>query len=171
MITRLQGACALAACLAFAGCREDWQADTYPASGRVSINGEAPAGAIVQLHPTGGGGGDARRSRPWGLVGDDGSFVLSTYDGEPGAPAGDYKLTLTWPPDASRPSLVDRLRSKYSSPDRSPWNVTIKQGENVLPAVELTNVDVDRKTETKFAEPATGLTPPTATARPRRAKR
>src|SRR4051812_42032263 len=98
--------CALAAwlsCLAFAGCRESWQADTYPASGRVSINGEPPTGVLVQLFPTGKEAPDGRNSRPWGLVKEDGTFVLSTYNGESGAPSGDYMVTMTWPPDASRP--------------------------------------------------------------------
>ncbi|AGA27419.1 hypothetical protein [Singulisphaera acidiphila] len=136
---------ALAACLACAGCRESWQANTYPATGRISINGRPPAGALVELFPT--TKTDERNSRPWGLVKDDGTFVLATYDGEPGVPVGDYMLTIKWPPDASKPSMVDRLKSRYSSPEKSPWKVTIKGEDNVLPPVELTDVDVDMKAD------------------------
>lgn len=146
-----------------AGCGEDWQADTYPATGRISINGKPPAGALVQLFPTGATKPDERNSRPWGLVQEDGSYTLSTYDGAPGAPAGDYLLTLTWPPDASIPSMADRLKSKYARPDQSQWKVTVKKGENVLPPVELTNVDVDMKAG---ASPAKALAGPMTTGVP-----
>jgi len=33
------------------GCDEDWQAKTVPATGRVTINGQPPEGAIVHLYP------------------------------------------------------------------------------------------------------------------------
>ncbi len=137
------------------GCGESWQAATYPASGRVSINGKAPVGALVQLIPTG-QKVDPRNSRPWGLVGEDGTFTLATYAGETGAPAGDYAFTITWPPDASRPSMVDRLKSKYTRPDQSKWKMTIKEGNNVLPPVEMTNVDVDMKVDSGPPAPLAG---------------
>lgn len=171
---------AVAACLpllALAGCRESWQADTYPASGRVAINGEPPGGALVQLVPAG-GTTDERNSRPWGLVKEDGTFVLSTYNGEPGAPAGDYVVTMTWPPDASRPSMADRLKSRYARPERSPWRVTITQGENVLPLIEATGVEVDsvEKAEkpagTAAAVHAAGpMLPPLAKTKARKGRR
>lgn len=140
-----------AACLAMAavapGCGEDWQASVHPASGRLAINGEPAAGALVQLIPTPGNKPDERNSRPWGLVREDGSFVLSTYDGSPGAPVGTYDLTITWPPDASKPSTVDRLKGRYASPDRAAARVEIKPGDNVLAPVELTGVTVDKKAD------------------------
>jgi len=160
------------ACSFWSGCGESWQADTYPASGRISINGKPPAGALVQLIPTGNTHPDERNSRPWGLVKDDGTFVLSTYAGQPGAPAGDYMLTVTWPPDASRPSTADRLKSRYARPDQSRWKVTVKPGENVLPPVELTNVDVDMKagsaTSTAAQVPMMPSDAPPKTAKGRR---
>lgn len=157
---------AFAACLACAGCGENWQVDTYPASGRISINGKPPAGALVELFPT--TKTDQRNSRPWGLVKDDGTFILSTYDGEPGVPAGDYQLTLRWPPDASKPSMIDKLKSRYSSPEKSQWKITIKEGENVLPPVELNGVAVDTKAD---SAPATGPMMPNEPKKPRKTRR
>ena len=142
--TRHAFAACLACCLA-SGCGESWQADTHPASGRISINGKPPAGALVQLVPAEGIKPDERNSRPWGLVKGDGTFILSTYDGKPGVPVGEYRLTITWPPDASRPSMMDRLKSRYARPEQSPRKVTIKPGDNVLPPIDLAGVDVDMK--------------------------
>lgn len=126
----------------FTGCGEDWRAPTHPATGRVSVNGQAPVGAIVQLIPAA-APVDERNSRPWGLVKEDGTFALGTYETEGGAPAGQYAITLTWPIDPSVPSLTDRLGFRYSRPEQSRWRVTIKEGDNELPPIELADRAVD----------------------------
>ncbi|RUL83183.1 hypothetical protein [Tautonia sociabilis] len=127
---------------AFAGCGESWEAETYPASGRLTINGDPAEGALVQLHAIG-EPPDERNSRPWGKVRSDGTYTLSTYRNEDGAPAGEYALTITWPPDSSVPSLDDRLGFTYSDPGRSKWKVTIEEGENELPPITLTEPTLD----------------------------
>ena len=113
-----------------------WQAETHPARGRVLINGAPPAGAVVELHSVG-QPPDARDSRPWGIVQEDGAYALSTYETGDGAPAGDYMVTIKWPPDVSRPSLADRLNRAYSSPERSQWKVTVSAAEAELPLIEI----------------------------------
>jgi hypothetical protein len=133
---------ALAACTLFPGCGgEDWHAETYPAHGRVTINGEPAAGAVVELHATG-EKPDVRNSRPWAVVEDDGAYTLSTYEKGDGAPPGDYALTVRWPPDVSQPSLADRLGGAYATPAQSQWSVTISEGDNQLPPVEITGAKV-----------------------------
>ena len=139
----LLGAAAAAAC---AGCGDDWQAETHPARGRVTVNGQPPAGAIVELHSAG-GKPDVRNSRPWAVVGDDGSYTLTTYEKGDGAPAGSYKVVVRWPPDVSQPSLADRLGGAFSTPQRSRWTVTVAEGENELPPIEITGAKVLSKEE------------------------
>ena len=129
---------ALLIALTASGCGRGWEADTHPASGRISVNGQAPAGALVQLHPVG-PAPDERNSRPWGLVAEDGTFALSTYEAGDGAPAGEYAVTVTWPDDPTVPSMTDRLGFRYADPGRSSWKVTIDEGENALPTIELTD--------------------------------
>ncbi len=138
------------ACLCSAGCGKDWRTDTHPASGRISINGQTPVGAIVQLIPTS-APVDERNSRPWGLVKEDGTFALGTYETEGGAPVGQYAVTITWPDDPSVPSLNDRLAHRYSRPEQSKWKVTIKEGGNELPPIELSDraIDMSRKPPSK----------------------
>lgn len=141
------------ACVGCGG--EDWQAATYPARGKITINGEPPAGAVVELHSTG-EQPDMRNSRPWAVVQEDGSFSLSTYETGDGAPPGDYKVVVRWPPDVTQPSLVDRLSGAYSSSERSRWTVSITEGENDVPPIEITGAKVLPK-----AQPAdSGRTPP-----------
>lgn len=130
---------AIAVFTAAAGCgRDDWQAKTYPASGRITVNGQSPEGAVVTLHPVG-EAVDQRGSNPWGIVGADGTFSLSTYERDDGAPAGQYAVTVRWPADVTdmAAAMVDRLGGAYASKDRSQFQVTVEQQETELPPIEI----------------------------------
>ncbi|WP_153557427.1 hypothetical protein [Roseimaritima sediminicola] len=131
---------ALAVCL-LTGCSDDWRAETYPATGRVTVNGQAASGAVVTLHPVG-EKVDERNSRPYAIVGEDGSFTLETYESGDGAPVGEYDLTITWPVDTSKMELamLDRLDGKFARPEQSQWKVNITEGENEIPSIEISGV-------------------------------
>ncbi|MHB0960886.1 MAG: hypothetical protein ACYC6N_27935 [Pirellulaceae bacterium] len=142
------------------GCGDaDWQAKTYPAHGRITVNGEPPVGAVVELRSTG-EIPDVRNSRPWAVVQDGGFYTLSTYETGDGAPAGDYRLIIKWPPDVSQPSFADRLKGAYANAERSPWSVTISAGDNELPSIALNDVQVQSKedaTAPRMAPPGPGI--------------
>lgn len=124
-----------------AGCGETWQTATYPAHGAITINGQPPEGAVVELQSVD-EGADVRNSRPWGVVSADGTYSLTTYSTNDGAPVGEYVVTVRWPPTVDRPSLADRLNSAFSTPDESQWQVTIVEGENELPPIAITGAKV-----------------------------
>jgi len=123
------------------GCKKDWKADTYPARGRIVINGEPATGAIVELRSQG-KQADVRNSRPWGIVKEDGSYQLTTYRNGDGAPAGVYSVTIVWPEDVHSPNSIDRLRGAFATPEKSQWNVTVSEKKNDLPPIEVMNVKV-----------------------------
>ena len=140
---RVKVAMVVAVCVGLHGCSgDDWQAKTHPAQGRVIVNGQPAGGAVVELHSTGDIKPDVRNSRPWAVVQDDGTFTLSTYEFGDGAPLGEYAVVVRWPPNVNQPSLADRLNGAYSRPDRSKWRVTISEGENELPPLEITGAKV-----------------------------
>ena len=154
---------ALLSCAALIGCGEkDWHAETHPTRGRVIINGQPAAGAVVELHSTGEKKPDVRNSRPWGIVQQDGTFTLSTYESGDGAPPGEYAITVRWPPDVNQPSLEDRLGGAYTKPDQSKWRATITEGDNELPPVEITGARVQAKGQAGASSP-----PPTGPPMPR----
>ena len=79
---------------------------------------------MVVFHPVGGDEKDL--TRPSGLVAEDGTFQLTTYDPNDGDPEGEYMVTLLWQ-DKSKPAvggmvsenkgfLPDRLKGVYSDP-------------------------------------------------------
>ena len=142
------------------GCgRNEWQVATYPASGTITINGDAPEGAVVELHSVG-EQPDVRNSRPWGIVQADGTYTLSTYEAGDGAPPGEYAVTLRWPPDITKPSFADRLGGRFLKAEGSQWRVTIAKDENELPLIELANIRVQAEQDAEAprrAPPGPGM--------------
>ncbi|MFG0334487.1 MAG: hypothetical protein ACF8TS_14090 [Maioricimonas sp. JB049] len=127
-----------------AGCgKEDWQAPTVAVTGSVTVNGEIPAGAMVKLHPTG-GNVDKRASRPAGIVAEDGTFALTTYDYGDGAPSGEYLFTIIWPQDPMLGGLSpDRLNYAYASPKMTQeFIVCIDEETTTLPRVAITGAEI-----------------------------
>ena len=129
-------------CLTAIGCGgADWQAETQPVKGTITINGEHPEGAIVTLHPTA-DAVDVRKSKPWGLVEPDGSYTLRTYDKGDGAPLGDYRVTVAWLDNPNVPNSIDLLGGAYADPDQSQWTFTIEKGRTELPPIEIAGARV-----------------------------
>ncbi|PQO46810.1 hypothetical protein [Blastopirellula marina] len=119
------------------GCKESTGVAVHPTSGSLLINGEPATGAIVGLHPLQ-GDVDERGAIPAGKVKEDGTFVVSTYGVEDGAPAGEFAVTVFWPqfPGRDDPG-EDRLRGKYALPTSPVTKVTIGKGENQLEPLDL----------------------------------
>jgi hypothetical protein len=78
----------------------------------------------------------------------DGSFTLQTHEPQlfptpaDGAPAGEYLVTVTWvPPDyaakSNMPTITDKLQGRYSDPQTSGLQATVKPEPNELPAFRL----------------------------------
>ena len=122
----------------------DDRVPTQPATGRVTVAGKAAPGALVTLHPAGGG------LHPRGTAGADGTFTLSTYEQGDGAPAGDYRVTVVWPDPDFKPrtpgeveelraggQAPDKLRGRYAGPESSGLTATVGPGPNELGPLEL----------------------------------
>ncbi|AWM39950.1 hypothetical protein GobsT_16550 [Gemmata obscuriglobus] len=134
---RLAGALALLTAL---GCGAGGPPPAQPTRGEVRLQGKPVAGAWVVLTAT--EGDKARAMKPFGRTGPDGTFRLRTYEGEDGAPAGEYAVTITWPgpppkgdPDATEGP--DRLKGRFADPAKARWKVQIAPGDNTLPAFVL----------------------------------
>jgi hypothetical protein len=114
----------------------------YPVRGKVLYQGQPAAGAYVSFHPA-----DPDAKLPVGpraVVGGDGSFVLSTYVKEDGAPAGDYVVTVEWRkpvrrPDGETEPGPNLLPPRYQTPKTSGLRATVSaRSENELPPFQLT---------------------------------
>ncbi|WP_162658751.1 hypothetical protein [Tuwongella immobilis] len=108
------------------------------------MNGAAPVGGSVILHPE----GQTRLSlsKPTAVIGNDGSFTVRT-NYQDGAPVGRYKVTFFWagdprvpksvPPQDERSLNQNQIPHPYSSVADTPFSIEVAPEANVLPLFQL----------------------------------
>jgi hypothetical protein len=114
----------------------------FPAKGTVKLEGSSPQGALIVLHPKSASSHahDSTIIRPYGTIRSDGTFELTSYETNDGAPAGEYSVTLELRkaikyPNGSAGPGPNLVPKKYTKSDTSPLLVQIKPGENQLPPI------------------------------------
>lgn len=108
----------------------------HPVIGHIAVGKLIPSGAQVVFHPVSGALPD--QAVPRAVVRDDGSFVISTFGVDDGAPQGEYVVTVQWfrvGKDGSPGPNV--LPKRYTSPDSSPIRVAVNAGQNELEKFEV----------------------------------
>lgn len=129
-------------CFVAIGC-SDAKPVLVPTKGSVKVGGEPAKGAIVMFHPQGNDKGQTAS----GVVGDDGTFTLSSGL-EQGLAPGTYKVTVTWEAPGKEPTVQekmqglvepgpDRLKGKYAEPGKTSLTAEIKAGQLELPPFNL----------------------------------
>lgn len=138
------------ACLAFVGiailglsCSGGLQSVT----GTVLLKGQPIKGAVVTLHPKG-GGKDINAQQPSGVTDENGKFTLSSGR-DAGAPPGDYIVTVVWLKETANtggkkaistegiPETKDAFNGRYADVKSSKLSVTIKSGVRELEPINL----------------------------------
>lgn len=111
-----------------------------PVSGKVTWGTEIPEGATVSLLPI---------ERPaeqvgissTGIVKKDGTFKISSYGKEDGAPLGEYAVVIKWfkfvATEGGGGSGPNVLPSKYASASTTPIKLTVKEGSNEIPPIVI----------------------------------
>ena len=109
--------------------------DTFPVSGTVLVNGSPAAGLLVAIYPQ----GQSEINHQLVCTTDDqGKFSVGTYEAADGLPKGEYKLTFEWMEGAMLGPKKDKLKGKYSDPEKSEFSVTVTEGEeNDLGEIQL----------------------------------
>jgi hypothetical protein len=141
----------------------------YPVDGTVKYKGAPASGAYVVLlrdAPAAPGAPAAGEEPPSAMVEEDGSFTVSSGDKGNGALAGTYKVMITWRTgvgaDAAKAQeesekkkrgararitradkhamlAPDRLKGRYSQPEKPLLTAEVKPETNHLPPFELTD--------------------------------
>ncbi len=126
----------LGAVVALSGC--SGHKTVYHVKGKVLVNGQPAVNAAVVFHPE--PPSEKFPERPRGTVGADGSFQLTTYRYQDGAPAGRYAVTVSWVELARKGDDIvnDYLPPQYKNPTTSGLTAEVKSGSNDLPPFELT---------------------------------
>jgi hypothetical protein len=121
------------------GCGDsDKRVPVFPVSGKVTYQGQAPVGAQVVLYPV--NNWAASGVAPTGIVLDDGSFKITAYDPDDGAPQGDYVATIQWfkiTKEAGGPG-PNVIPKKYTNPKTSPIKVSVaSSGSTEIPTITI----------------------------------
>lgn len=112
--------------------RED-RLPVFPVTGTATYNGQPMKGASIVLIPS--QPNPLLKVPPFGVVGADGSFAITSYGKGDGAPLGEYKVTFTWPDGAEEPS--DLLKDRLSNPKKPSAVINVQDGDNTLTPIEL----------------------------------
>lgn len=120
--------------------RPEFSKERFPVTGEVYVDGKPAARLSVTLHDVEGFDEEAP-AIPQAVTKQDGSFAISTFEAEDGAPAGEYAATFVWgrPQGLGIDTSVDKLQGKYSDPETSQFKVTVTEDEPVdMGRIELT---------------------------------
>lgn len=117
------------------GCAEK-RIEVFPVSGKIVYQGKPPVGATVVLHPVNALDSDFA---PTGTVKDDGSFAITSYDPDDGAPLGDYIATIEWYRYDKNlggvgPNVLPR---KYANWKSSPVKLSVSNGPNQVQPITI----------------------------------
>jgi len=121
------------------GCGAGGKPPAIPVKGKVLFRKDTPAaGAMIVFHPV---SDDYERligGKPFAVVQQDGSFTLTTYQENDGAPEGEYGISVDWRvkpknflvfDSESSSSGKQMLKEKYTDPRKPFMKVTVKKGE------------------------------------------
>src|SRR5262245_41467474 len=101
-----------AALIACTSCtKHDSRVPVYPVHGQVLVADKPAKNAFVVFHPAGTDGPEALR--PYGHAAADGSFKLTTFEADDGAPAGEYQVSVVWLADVGGEDPPDQLKGRY----------------------------------------------------------
>jgi hypothetical protein len=100
-----------------------------PVTGQVFLGDKPAANATVTFHPV---GGAATAVRPTGKVDGEGTFHLTSYAADDGAPVGEYRVTIVLfntidTPDQPR-TVVNEMPKRYSKPETSDLTAKVTAG-------------------------------------------
>jgi hypothetical protein len=129
--------------LSSSGCG-DGRFKRYPVTGSVLVDGQPAEGAFVYFCPVS-GTDEVMAKRPFGRTDSQGQYELTTFEGNDGAPAGQYRVVIQWPSEenavderSGRAKMgPDRLQGKYYKLADSTITASVEERSNEIPPFEL----------------------------------
>jgi hypothetical protein len=114
--------------------KDESRKPVHPVRGKVTVGDKPADGAFILFVPVLEKQGDPT-PRPRATAGPDGTFTISTYEPNDGAPAGDYYVSIIWPNNGREDE--DKLNGRYRDPKTSQLNALVREGPNDLKPFRL----------------------------------
>jgi hypothetical protein len=126
------------------------QLPVFPVSGQLTMGGQPMADAQLVFYPVEELPKGTSPIRPRATTDEDGTFRVSTYASEDGAPAGNYHVTVSWKGPPIGPSgevgvvgdednRPEKVPAAFRNPKFSRIKVEVAAGENELTPWDLAN--------------------------------
>jgi hypothetical protein len=112
----------------------------FPVKGTLLLDGKPLGSADLVFHPTTRLPKEASQFLPRGRTNEDGVFKLSTYTENDGAPAGKYRVTVSYRGNHQNGRTADEpelMPAAYRNPRGTVLRAEVQEGENDLPALEV----------------------------------
>jgi hypothetical protein len=134
--------CLFLVCLIGCGKKQLERVPLQPVTGKVLVDGRGVANVEISLRPV-----SVDKDKPEHKIAPsaktdaNGTFKISTYGSEDGAPTGEYVILASWPRikiEGGEESFgPDRFANAYNNPSQPAGKVTVKEGDNVIPPLKL----------------------------------
>jgi hypothetical protein len=116
----------------------------FPVKGKLMMDGKPMVGAAIIFNPVTKLPKDAPQRQPRAFADENGDFTVSTYGDGDGAPAGDYKVTVSWKgadvegtSDGARGESPEQAPEIFQTARTSKIRIKVKEEPNTLPAWDL----------------------------------
>ena len=126
------------------GCGDSRKLDMpplHPVTGKVTYRGQSAPGLRVIINPITDIG--KIKYSPAAVTDATGNFQITSLRPGDGAPVGEYAVTFEWPDHINDPMNpdptpeIDRFRGHYANAQSTMFKFTVKDGENVVPPINL----------------------------------
>jgi hypothetical protein len=112
----------------------------FPVKGKLLLDGKPLANANLVFHPRTALPKDASQFLPRGRTNEEGAFALTTYSDSDGAPAGEYRVTVSYRGNHQNQRTNEEpelLPAAYRNARATMLKAEVKEADNDLPALEI----------------------------------
>jgi hypothetical protein len=120
----------------------------FPVKGKLMMDGKPMVLAAIIFNPVTKFPKGSAQLQPRATADENGDFTVSTYGNGDGAPAGDYKITISWKgaeavglTDGGRGELEEKAPEAYQTARTSKIRIKVKEEPNTLPTWDLAQLE------------------------------
>jgi hypothetical protein len=120
----------------------------FPVKGKLMMDGKPMVAAAIIFNPVTQFPKGSAQVQPRATADENGDFTVWTYANDDGAPAGDYKITISWKgaeavglTDGGRGEIDEKVPEAFQTARTSKIRIKVKEEPNTLPTWDLAQLE------------------------------